>query len=334
MFRVGRRLRERNVEVGLPAAFAGICLLFAATGANFATTSNALNISRQSVALVLLSAGLAVAMIGGGIDLSVGANMSVASVVSALIAQRYGVMIGYSAALLTGGVIGLVNGALIAGFGIPPFIATLATLSVGGGSALLLSDGLPIGGLPSSYSWLGTSDFAGVPVASLLSVVVVALLATMMRYTRFGRHVYAVGGGARAAWLAGVNVRGVQCRMYVISGVLASAASIALSSRIASGQPTLGDPSRMIDAVAAVLIGGVALGGGSGSVARVAGAAVFLSVLSNGMNLSGIQSFWQDVVKGIVIVTAALSDAHRASGASFGRFLLGALRPDRQPNRW
>lgn len=318
--------RVRLSQVGLPITIAVSIAIFSYTGSNFADYDNAVNVARQAVPLTILALGLGVVMIGGGVDLSIGATMSVTSVVSAMVAQDLGVWAGVGAGIAVGVIVGFINGVLVSGAALPPFVATLATLSGCSGAALLLSGGLPIAGLPSSYRWLGSANVLTVPVSVLLALLLLVFIVALMRQTRFGRHVYATGGDERAAWLSGVNVRTVKYGMYVLSGTFAAVAALALSSRVASGQPVLGDPARMLDAVAAVLIGGVKLGGGAGYPTRIALAALFLTILGNGMNLSNVSSFWQDVVRGLVIAFAALADSYNERGLRPSLYLQSLFR--------
>jgi ribose/xylose/arabinose/galactoside ABC-type transport system permease subunit len=294
----------------LVAAIVAVVILFSFTGTHFAEVSNALIIGRQTAALAIIAMGLGVVMISGGIDLSIGSAVSIASVVSALVARELGTGLGFLAGIGSGLVIGGTNGMFIAGAGLPPFIITLATLSAGASAALLLSHGLPVAGVPGSFDWLGTADVAGVPLLVVLALLIVALLGFIMRSTRFGRRLYATGGNERAAWLCAVNIRAMKYRAYLISGGLAAIGGVILSSRIASGDPVLGSTDILIQAVAAVLIGGVRLGGGAGSVEKIALAALFLTILTNGMNLSDVASFWQGVVTGAMVIFASLAEVY------------------------
>ena len=305
--------RAGFTDIGLPIAMLIIVIVFTIVGSHFMAVNNWVNIGRQTVPLAVVALGLGLVMIGGGLDLSIGSTMSLTSVCAALVAADHGLAVGLG--------VGLFNGMLVAGAGVPPFIATLGMLSVAAGAALLLSDGIAIHDVPSGFDWIGIETWFGVPVAVSVGLIILVVLGAALRFSRFGRHIYAVGGDERAAWLSGVNVRWVKYRLYAISGLTAAIGGLILSSRVNSGQPTLGD-GRELDAVAAVLIGGVRLGGGEGSLWKIALAALFLTTLDNGLSLANVESFWQDVAVGLIIAAAALANAYRARGLGPVRFVL------------
>ena len=327
------RLRARFTDIGLPVAMLVIVIVFSFVGSNFMAVNNWVNIGRQTVPLAVVALGLGLVMIGGGLDLSIGSTMSLTSVCSAIVASDHGLAAGIGAGLAVGLGVGLFNGVLVAGAGVPPFIATLGMLSVAAGSALLLSDGVAIHDVPDGFNWIGIETWFGIPVAVSVGLALLIVLGALLRFTRFGRHIYAVGGDERAAWLSGVNTRWVKYRLYAISGFMAGVGGLILSSRVNSGQPTLGD-GRELDAVAAVLIGGVKLGGGEGSLWKIALAATFLTTLDNGLSLANVSSFWQDVAVGVIIAVAALANAFRARGLGpwrFVRSLFGDVTAKRRP---
>jgi ribose transport system permease protein len=289
-------------------------VVFGLINSRFLEVGNWENMARQGTVLLLLAGGVGVVMIGGGLDLSVGSTVSVASVVFAISAKSLGVVEGALLGLAAGAAMGFVNGALIGGANVPPFIATLATLSAGGGLALLISGGVPIYDVPSGFTYLALSNVGPFPISALIAVVVVVALAWVMRSCRFGWHVYALGGNERAAWLAGISTRSIKYRIYVLSGTVAGLGGVLLSSRVSTGQPTLG-LGLELQAVAAVLIAGVPLTGGEGSLYRIALAAVTLTILNNGLNLANVQSYWQAIAIGAIIALASLVDSFRNSNA-------------------
>ena len=312
--------REATVAIALPVAIIVVSIVFGTIEPRFLDIDNWLNIGRQGAALALLAMGLGLVMIGGGLDLSIGSTMGLASVLAAMSSSWWGTVPGYVVGIVVGLLVGLCNGVLIAGAGIPPFIATIGMLSAVRGIALLITDGISWWQVSPEFDYLGVGTVLSIPVSVVVVMLVLACLWALMRFLRFGTHVYAVGGDARATWLAGVNVRWLQYRLYLISGALAGAVGVLVSSRINSGQPTLG-AGMELNTVAAVLIGGVSLGGGAGSIVRVVAAALFLTILGNGLNLTGVQSFWQSVMIGVVIAVAAMVDAYRSRGISVGRFI-------------
>ncbi len=314
------KLGMKAPSLGLPVAFIGVVILFGMMEPRFLDQANWFNIGRQGSYSIVLSLGLGLVMIAGGLDLSIGSTMSLASVMGAIAAKHWGVPEGILCGIATGSLVGLVNGTLIAGAGIPPFIATLATLSGAGGLALVISGGLPVYQTPDGFDWLGTATVKSVPVMLLIAVAATIIFHFLLVSTRRGRHVFAIGGDERAAWMAGVNVRMMKYELYLISGTVAGIAGVMLSSRVNSGQPALGQGSELL-VVAAVLVGGVRLGGGEGSLLRVAFAAAFLATLNNGLNLTGVQSFWQLVVIGALIASAAVLDSYRDRGLRADKFL-------------
>lgn len=311
---------ERAGAIALPLAIVVVSVVFGLLQPRFFNLGNWLNIGRQGAALALLALGLGLVMIGGGLDLSIGSIMGLASVSAAMASSMWGTLPGYFVGMGVGLVVGITNGVMIAGAGIPPFIATIGMLSAIRGVALLMTDGLAWWDVSEQFDVIGAGTFLGVPNQVYLVLIALAVMWVFLRFTRFGTRVYALGGDPRATWLSGVNIRWLKYRLYIISGGLAGVAGVVLSSRVNSGQPTLGEGMEL-DTVAAILIGGVSLGGGEGSILRVGLAALFLTILANGLNLVGVQSFWQEVMIGSIIVIAALVDAYRSRDLPVGRFL-------------
>jgi ribose transport system permease protein len=282
----------------------------------FLSVQNFRNIGLQAAALAVVSFGQSVVILGAGLDLSVGAIVAMVSIVSALAMLTFGVPAGLCVGLLAGMAAGLANGLIVTRLRVFPFIATLAMMSFLSGLALNLSGGIPVTGLPMSFTDVAFANFGGVPIPVLVSVVLLVVTALILRYLRIGRNVYAIGGNQEAARLSGINVDAVKAITYVYSGLCSAVAALILTARVASGQPTLG-MSLPLESVAAVVLGGVSLFGGRGSVLGVAFGVAFVSILSNGLNLLNVSSYTQMMVIGVALTGAVALDqffVQRGSG--------------------
>jgi ribose transport system permease protein len=300
-------LRNNARDIGLPLAVIALVILFSATSPVFATVQNFRNIGVAAAALAAVSFGQTFTILTAGLDLSVGSTVALVSVVTAFGMRGQGVAIGAAEGLLAGAAVGLVNGILITRFKVFPFIATLAMLSIMSGLALNLSSGVAVSGLPQRFGDLAYELTVGVPVPVVIALLVLAVSHFVLRYVRLGRHIYAVGGNEEAARLSGINVDRVKVAAYVICGFCAAVGSLILTSRVASGQPTLGT-SLPLESVAAVVLGGVSLFGGRGSVVGVAFGVAFVSILSNGLNLLNVSSYTQLMVIGAALIVAVTLD--------------------------
>ncbi len=294
-------------DIGLPLAVIALLILFSATSPVFATVQNFRNIGVAAAALAAVSFGQTFTILTAGLDLSVGSTVALVSVITAFGMRNQGIAIGAAEGLLAGAAVGLANGVLVTRFKVFPFIATLAMLSIMSGLALNLSSGVAVSGLPGRFGDLAYELFAGIPVPVVIAVLVLAVSHFVLRYTRLGRHVYAVGGNEEAARLSGINTDRVKVSAYVICGFCAAVGSLILTSRVASGQPTLGT-SLPLESVAAVVLGGVSLFGGRGSVVGVAFGVAFVSILSNGLNLLNVSSYTQLMVIGAALIVAVALD--------------------------
>lgn len=310
---VDLRRRLRNVlrhnvrDIGLPLAVLALVLFFSATSPFFATVPNFRNIGVAAAALAAVSFGQTFTILTAGLDLSVGSTCALVSIVAALGMRRYGTAFGVVEGLLAGGAVGLLNGLIITRLHVFPFIATLATLSIMSGLALNLSNGLAVSGVPGRFGDLAYQVFAGIPVPVLVALLVLVLSHFILRYTRLGRHVYAIGGNEEAARLSGIKIDRAKVIAYVMCGFCTAVGSLILTSRVASGQPSLG-ASLPLESVAAVVLGGVSLFGGRGSVVGVAFGVAFIGILSNGLNLLNVSSYTQLMVIGGALVLAVALD--------------------------
>jgi ribose transport system permease protein len=302
-------LRRHGRQLGLPLVVAVLIAFFATASDVFFSIPNFRNIGVAAAALAAVSFGQTFTILTAGLDLSVGSTVALASVIGAFAMRNHGVTAGILAALAAGTAVGLANGLVITRFKVFPFIATLATLSIASGLALSLSGGVPVTGLPVAFTDLAYELMLGVPVPVVLAVLVLIVAYLILRYTRFGRRIYAVGGNEEAARLSGIGIDGVKLGAYALSGFCAGIGSIILTSRVGSGQPALG-ASLPLESVAAVVLGGVSLFGGRGSMIGVAFGVLFVSILSNGLNLLNVSSYTQMmVIGGALILAVALDQA-------------------------
>ncbi|MFC5559221.1 ribose ABC transporter permease [Ureibacillus thermophilus] len=277
---------------------------------SFLTISNIFNVLRQVSISAIIAFGMTFVILTGGIDLSVGSTLALTGAVAAsLLAGGIDPIISMGVALILGLILGAINGLIITKGKVAPFIATLATMTIYRGLTLVYSNGKPISGLGdhASFQLFGKGYLLGIPIPVITTIFAFAVLAFILHKTTFGRRVYAVGGNEEAAKLSGINADRVKIAVYAISGFMASLSALILTSRLNSAQPTAGE-SYELDAIAAVVLGGTSLNGGKGWIFGTLIGALIIGVLNNGMNLIGVSSFWQQVVKGIVILLAVLLD--------------------------
>ena len=306
---VARRLRAIDLrQVGLPLAVVALIVYFSITSEVFLTTQNWQNIGLQASALACVAFGQAYVVLTAGIDLSVGSTVALVSIVAAMFMGN-GLVLAIVVALAVGTLVGLVNGLVITRLRVAPFIATLAMLSIASGLALNVSGGTPIVGLPVDFTSFAYSKFFGVPMPVVLAVVVFGIAYFVLRATRLGRNVYATGGNAEAARLSGISTRTTTLSTYVICSILAAVGGLILTSRVASGQPSLGG-DLALQSVAAVVLGGVSLFGGRGGLIGVAFGVAFVTVLTNGLNLMNVSSYTQLMVVGSAMIIAIALDQY------------------------
>jgi ribose transport system permease protein len=305
----------------LPVLLVLMIAFFALQEPRFYAPANIVNVSRQATFLTIITLGQALVLISGGFDLSVGALIAVTSVVSARwMATHYAsnpgaevasVLVGLLAALLVGLVFGLVNGIGVARFKVSPFIMTLGMASVGAGFALYYTGGSPISGLPPVFTRdIGTGRVLGIPVAVWVTVVAVALVYFLMNWTRLGRYVYAIGGNTKAAYLSGISVPFYLTAVYVICSLLTALAGFLLTARVSSGEPNLGIEFPL-QSITAAVVGGVSLRGGEGRIIGAVLGAIFITILTNGMNLIRIESYVQEIAVGVILIVAVIVDRVR-----------------------
>jgi ribose/xylose/arabinose/galactoside ABC-type transport system permease subunit len=311
---MGRRLlRDYGSLLGLLLIGAALSLL----SDRFLTTSNLINVARQVSINAIVAAGMTIVIITGGIDLSVGSTIALAGCAALLVARLLGDVAGMTVGILAAAGVGLLNGALVAWGRVPPFITTLATMTVVRGAALVLTNGEPIVKTEGPYLWLGQASVGPIPVPILLMVATLFGAHWFLSRTRWGTYVYAVGGNAEAARLSGIGLAGMQILVYVLGGALAGLAGLVLAARLSSAQPNTGVGFEL-DAIAAVVLGGTSLMGGEGTIWGTTVGAFIIGVLNNGFNLMNVSPFYQLIAKGAVIVLAVLVDQLLKAGVASG----------------
>ncbi|WP_448668153.1 ABC transporter permease [Aerococcus viridans] len=280
---------------------------------SFLSLTNLMNLMRQVSTNALIAFGMTFVIITGGIDLSVGSTLALSSAIMAgMIVNGFDPLIAMTVSLIAGFVLGAVNGLLITKGKLVPFIATLATMTIYRGATLVLTDGKPITGLDETFifQFMGKGYFFGIPFPIVITLVVFALLFVLLHKMSFGRKTFAIGGNEKASFIAGVKSNKIKIFVYSISGVLASLAGIILTSRLNSAQPTAGESYEM-DAIASVVLGGTSMSGGKGRIFGTLIGALIIGTLNNGLNLLGVSTFYQQIVKGIVIIIAVLIDRRK-----------------------
>lgn len=321
-------VRKYAIVLIFIAMFIGMTFLTDA----FLQPRNLVNVFRQISVVGLISIGVTMVIITTGIDLSSGSVLALAAVFAASLAQQpdwhdakypglvVPVIIPILVSLAIGLICGAINGGLIAKFMIPPFIATLGMMTVARGFALIYSN-RPVSGLTDSYNFIGQGEIfkvfpipgqppLGIPVPVIILIVVAIAAHILLNNTRFGRHIYAIGGNEQAALISGLNVGRIKIGVYAIAGLLSGLAGLVLSSRIGSGQAGLA-VGYELDAIASAVIGGTSLSGGIGTIWGTMIGALIIGVLNNGLDLLNVSAYWQTIVKGTIIVVAVIVDERK-----------------------
>lgn len=305
-------------NLGIIVAFLVLCVflsVFPKTSGSFFTRQNIFNVLRQISTNLFLACGMTMVIILGGIDLSVGSIIALSGCISAGCVARYNLPlpIALLMGLLVGLLVGMFNGAVISKTTIPAFIVTLATMNIAKGLAYVYTGGSPVRVVTKEWQFLGAGYVGIFPTPVVILVIVLIITVIIMNKTKMGRHMYAVGGNQQAAEFSGIKVEKVKFFVHAFSGLMAGLAGIVLASRMYSGQPTAGDGAEM-DAIAAVVVGGTSMAGGSGKIGGTIIGGLIIGVLNNGLNLLNVNSFWQYVVKGVVILLAVFLDYFRNKG--------------------
>ena len=283
------------------------------------TSTNLWNVLRQISVNVCISVGMTLVVLMAGIDLSVGSVLGLSAAVCAgvlkngLAFESLDLFVGFTVmgailtAMLIGMALGLFNGWVITKFAIPPFVATLAMLTIARGLTMLYTEGIPISNLGPKFEFIGSGWILGIPVPVWISLIMVLIVVFLTNKTTFGRYIYAIGGNEKAAFLSGISINKIKLAVYGIAGMMAAVGGILVTSRLNSAQPNAG-MSYELDSIAAVVIGGTSLSGGVGTVTGTVIGAIIIGVLNNGLVLLDVSPFWQQVVKGIVILLAVIID--------------------------
>jgi ribose/xylose/arabinose/galactoside ABC-type transport system permease subunit len=315
-------------NLSLLIALGCVIAIIAAQTDKFFLPQNLLNSLGQNIAVLgLVAVGQTVIIVAASLDISVGSIAGVASVVAAIVVGDTGVMqFGLAAGVLAGFAAGLVNGLIISFFRVNSIIATLGTLAAFKGLAFLIApDGKPVGvGTEPTFTWLGSGrflqldGFVGIPVLLVILVAVALAVHLLMRYTTFGRAIYAIGGNPKAAHLAGIDIRRVQLTMFAMSGAIAGLAGVLITARTTAGNPSNGQGLEL-QAITAVFLGGAATSGGKGTIVGTILAVLLIGVLQNGMNLLGVNTFYQDVARGLLLIGAVAISQWRSARAERAR---------------
>ncbi|MBN3801748.1 ABC transporter permease [Paraburkholderia sp. Ac-20336] len=295
---------------GIVAAFVAICIALSSMNPYFLTINNLLNILQQVSINGLLAIGMTFVILAGGIDLSVGSVLAFAGMVAASVVAGdapHAPFLAVVAGVAVGVASGALNGLVIARFRVPAFVVTLGMLSIARGATQIYNDGMPISGLSDAFLLIGQGKVAGVPIPVLIFLALFAASLVVLRYSRFGRYVYAVGGNEKSARASGVPTRLILLSVYAICGGCAGLAGVVLNARTTSALTQAG-VGYELDAIAAVVIGGTSLSGGIGGVAGTLFGVLIIGVINNGLDLMGVSSYYQQVIKGAVIVCAVLLD--------------------------
>ena len=299
-------------SIGLIGVILLMILIFSFLNPNFYSGTNLRNVTRQTSILGIVACGQTMIILSGGFDLSVGMVIGLISVLSSMIMVEYGLWAGLFAGIFLGLFIGAFNGIMVAKAGLPAFIVTLAMYSAARGLALIFSGGLPITDMPPEFSFIGAGQLFTIPIPALIAILVFILCALIMKKTKFGRHIYSIGGNEDAALYSGVPVANTKIGVWALHGALIGLAALVLTSRAVSGHATLGEGLEL-ESIAATVIGGTALGRGKGSIANTFLGVVAMGILTNGLNLINVSTYYQMVAIGVIIAGAVYIDQLRSN---------------------
>lgn len=299
-------------QLGMLIILALLIVVMSVIAPNFTDSSNILNVLKQSSITAILAAGMTVVILTGGIDLSVGSTLALSGVISVLLSNA-GAPVGLAmlAGAGVGYVAGAINGYLTAVPKLPAFIVTLGSMTYLRGLAYVITGGYPVVLASEKFKFIGAGEIFGIPTPIYIMAIVYLIMFVVLKYTMFGRHVYAIGGNEEAAHLTGIKVNRTLINVYSISGLLAGISGVVMAGRLFSGQPMVGIAFEL-DAIAAVVLGGTSFVGGRGRIQGTIIGVLIVAVLTNGMTLLNVDYYWQQVVKGIVIVIAVLLDRMRS----------------------
>ncbi|OYD07398.1 ABC transporter permease [Paludifilum halophilum] len=306
------KIPELFSRYGIFLIFLALVALMSVLTPHFFNVYNLINVVKQVSFIGIVAMGVTFVIITKGIDLSSGSLIALVSVIAASFAHPgdYPLFVPLLLGVGVGAFAGLINGTVSAKGMIPPFIATLGMMTAARGLALLYSDGRPIGNLSDSFLFLGSGDLFGIPFPIIVFLFVGLLMHLLLSNTKFGKHTYAIGGNEQAARICGINVDRHLILVYTLAGFLTGISALMLTARISAGQPSMGVMYEL-DAIAAAVIGGTSLTGGIGTIPGTMIGALIIGVLNNGLDLMNVSSYWQQILKGAIIVTAVLIDSRK-----------------------
>lgn len=306
-----KRKNQRIAEGNLIMIVLALVIFLTIATPNFFSVNNLRNLVRQTSITGVVALGMTFVIISGGIDLSVGSILGVASILSAkFMAGGMPIYLAILLSLLVCTVLGVLNGIIIHDGKVPPFIATLGTMTAARGMVMLLSDARMIAGLPRSFTNFAQRNIIGLPALFFVWLLIIIVTYVVTTQTVFGRSVFAYGSNVEAARLSGINIRRITYAVYGISGLLSGVAGVLMTSRLANGIPTAGSGYEL-DAIAAAVVGGASLSGGSGTILGTVLGALLISIIQNGGNLLGINSFVLEIAVGVLIVVSVMIDQNR-----------------------
>lgn len=312
--RWGQGHRGWLARFGLPLAVLAVGAVLGFTAPGFFTTQNLLIVARQISINAILAVGVTFVLLTGGVDLSLGSVVALAGVTAASFAHPgdWPVWVPVLVGVATGMACGGLNGLIVTRGRVAPFIVTLGMMTAARGLALVLSRGRPVSNLSREFTWLGSAEVWGVPVPAWVLAGVTLTAFVFLRHFRWGRYIYAVGGNEEAARASGIDVHAVKLLAYTVCGAMAGLAGVVLAARITTGQPNAG-VGYELDAIAAVVIGGTSLSGGIGGVGGTLLGALLMGMINNGLDLLNVSSYWQQIIKGGIIVGAVWLDSRARS---------------------
>lgn len=291
-----------------------VILIFSLLKPKFLDINNIFNLLRQASINGLLAIGMTFVILTGGIDLSVGSILGASGIFAALVAQNQDIpwVVAVLVGLAVGLLLGTINGVVVSWLKVPAFVATLGMLSVARGVTYLASNAQPVPGLSEGFLKIGGGSVGIIPIPVIILAVVFIICTIILYWTKYGRYIYGVGGNAKAARVSGINVKKITCSAYMVAGVLAGLAGVVLTSRVSSGLAMAGQ-NYETDAIAAVVMGGTSLTGGKGRLWGTLIGVLLIAALNNGLDMMAVSSYWQLIIKGMIIVAAVIIDSMSSS---------------------
>lgn len=305
-----KELKRILSKYGIYLAFLMLCVFMVISTPTFLKIGNLTNILRQASIIGIVGVGMTFVIISSGIDLSVGSVMALSAVVTCSLATKTSTLPIFVAVLIGLGIgllLGIITGFIIAYGRVAPFIVSLAMMTIARGVSLVYTGGRPVINLKDGYGFFGEGQISSIPVPIITFLLVVLLAVFLLDFSKFGRHVYAIGGNENAAKVSGINVKFTKLSVYALSGLFAGLAGIILSSRVDTGSPILGEGYEM-NAISAVVIGGSSLAGGVGNMFGTVIGVLIISVMNNGLDILNVSSYYQQIIKGVIILLAVLID--------------------------